>query len=171
MPNCSRTRSWIIRTSSITSAAVPPPRLMMASVCFVDSPTLPCVKPFWKPACSMSHAAESFTSSPAGKCGASGARAANAAYWSGGQNGIHEERAVAARVGIARIEHHPLALADGDHRLAHARADRRAGCRARRCTSAARDTSPWPVRATRRRNVTESTTYRSRSMFLKRLER
>ena len=47
---------------------------MIASVCFDDSPTLPCVKPFVKPACSISQAAESFTvPSLDGKCGASGA--------------------------------------------------------------------------------------------------
>lgn len=41
MPKASRTRAFINSENSITSRAVPLPRLMIAKACFVEVPTLP----------------------------------------------------------------------------------------------------------------------------------
>src|SRR3981081_3292992 len=45
MPTRSKTRVCIKSFNSMTSRAVPRPRLTIASACFVDVPTLPCVYP------------------------------------------------------------------------------------------------------------------------------
>ena len=61
MPNRSSTPRLIRAANLSTSRAVAPPRLINASVCLVEIPTLPSVSPRRKPARSMSHAAGSLT--------------------------------------------------------------------------------------------------------------
>ena len=83
--------------------AVAPPRLTMASAWRVEIPTGPSAAPLANPACSMSHAAESLTFSPAGNRGTGGPRACSSRCYLVGPAGsarIDEERTGAAGVGI-----------------------------------------------------------------------
>src|SRR3954447_5404089 len=61
-PKRSRTLPAISRASATSSAVVPPPRFVSASVCLAEI-AIPCGSPWprWKPARSMSHAADVFT--------------------------------------------------------------------------------------------------------------
>ena len=99
------------------SAAVALPRLMRARVWRVEMPAWPMVKPLWKPACSSSHAAGSLilpcVCGPVGDFfgwrvqggGDGGERGF-------GDDGVLEEGAGAAAVGIAFDDQHAFAVAD-----------------------------------------------------------
>jgi hypothetical protein len=70
----------ISRANATSSAVVAPPRLISASECLVEMPTLPRVSPLWKPERSISHAALVFTRPcGSGKRGGSPSIASNAA--------------------------------------------------------------------------------------------
>ena len=77
--------------------------------------------PLWKPARSISQAAEVLTrpSSSGKRGGRSGARCSSAANASADEDRVGEERAGGDRVGVVRVEHHALAAAQAEHRLAH----------------------------------------------------
>ena len=74
MPNFPATPALICRASRIRLAVLAPPGLVSASVCFLDSRASPGsadrANPLLKPACSISHAAETLTwPSGSGQCG------------------------------------------------------------------------------------------------------
>ena len=116
MPNrsCTPSRTSAARASS--SAVLPPPRFVIARVCFVERPTRPPLRsrpnPLWKPACSISHAALVFTS-PSG-CSQRGAPSGST---SASDDGVREERARRPGVAVVVVEDHALAGPEGEHRL------------------------------------------------------
>ena len=121
-PKRSSTPPAISRASASSSAVVPAPRLVSASVC-LDEIAIPSGLPWplWKPARSISQAAEVLTrpSSSGKRGGRSGARCSSAANASADRIGLVKNEPARDRVGVVRVEHHALAAAQAEHRLAH----------------------------------------------------
>ena len=90
------------------------PRLVSARVCLVDSRARPSPYPLAKPACSISQAALVLTR-PSG-CGQAGAPSGTA---SGSMTGLVKNEPALQVSWSAGVEHHALAAAQAEHRLAH----------------------------------------------------
>ena len=116
------------------------------------NPTAPSAWPLRNPDRSISHAAGIFTRPSAmakpGTAFAGDGRDPLAIVGSG-HDGIHEERADAARVRIVVIEHHALATADRQHRVANVDTVGLDDVRALQVRRRRRDRSTWAVPAAR----------------------
>ena len=114
-----------------TSREVAPPRLTMASGCFVDSPTLRSPWPL-RDAGALDEPRGRYFHPPSGRGKAWNSVAGevrDAIAIRDRDDGIHEERSDAARIRIVSIEHHALATPDRENGVAHVTGS--PGCRFR----------------------------------------